>query len=986
MQSTSGGREAATTRKLARSTRGGARALSAAVSAACLGAMFQEGAAWAPPAAQAAAQRKRATSASCHAQGPTVLTPAGARAPTGPRIELFFKSESELRERLRFLRAEGFAAFSLVNKNENDRMLEWLDISLAEVPDASVCCHYSLRYNKDKAGADATFQRFAAHLNTLRQRGVGQRAEVLLISGSGPKIPLDAVACLDKLASQREGESGDSLAGCSKIGVAFNPFFENHHEMETERSRLKKKLASRQVSSIWLQFGSNTHLLRRSLEWLTQELELKGPSSETLRIVGSLFLPTKQLIAQQRFRPWKGVFLSEDYLSGPEQAEAISREICRVYEEFGVEILVEAPGIRTPKDLAALRALLPAASVAADDVAAQQVTSEGKKKAKRLRVNPATISSSAGPAVVLFQNHDLRIQDNAAFAAACAHGPVVPVFLWCPHEEGEFGVGRALGVYLEQVLTSLAASLESLGLRFVLRAGTSTPEVLLAICEEVGASAVFFNRDVTPAGLDKAAAIHRHMGARVSCHEFRGASLLYEPEVVAVKSGFHGGHWGTLMPFLRACLATGTPPRPVAAPASVTAPARWPSSASVHELGIAMMPRSRSSGAVIDWGKGIRQRWRAGEAAAIAAADDFVASGMLKYEKDRSRADVETATARVSAHLRLGELSPRYLYHAIHDSGQPAQVYKTFSRRLHWRDLAYFHLSVFPRMRREGIRRHYDQTRWVSPPEEATRRLKAWQRGQTGYPIVDAGMRELYATGWMCQSVRMVVASFLVEYLRVNWVEGEKWFFDTLVDADSAINAMMWQNAGRSGIDQWNFVLSPENASQDITGAYTRRWCPELSRLSNKWLHTPWKAPPHELAAAGVTLGVSYPHRIVADLAAERRLGVQAVLDMRRLNQEFNDPGGYDLISLPGGQTTRVFTKQEFRLDAAGNVKPPPQYSASGSDQARGRAGRGRGGRQRRGGGAGGRGGSRSMTFTEQRTIKSYFARTTLDTGKAIDA
>jgi deoxyribodipyrimidine photo-lyase len=187
-------------------------------------------------------------------------------------------------------------------------------------------------------------------------------------------------------------------------------------------------------------------------------------------------------------------------------------------------------------------------------------------------------------------------------------------------------------------------------------------------------------------------------------------------------------------------------------------------------------------------------------------------------------------------------------------------------------------LSAFPDLRTVGIRKHYDATEWVSPPEEAARRLRAWQRGVTGYPIVDAGMRELWKTGWMCQSVRMVVASFLVEYLRCNWVEGEKWFFDTLVDSDSAINAMMWQNAGRSGIDQWNFVLSPENASQDPSGEYTRLWCPELAKLSNQYIHTPWKAPSHVLQRAGVQLAVTYPERIVEDLPREREASVEAVL------------------------------------------------------------------------------------------------------------
>jgi hypothetical protein len=174
---------------------------------------------------------------------------------------------------------------------------------------------------------------------------------------------------------------------------------------------------------------------------------------------------------------------------------------------------------------------------------------------------------------------------------------------------------------------------------------------------------------------------------------------------------------------------------------------------------------------------------------------------------------------------------------------------------------------------------------------------------------------------------------------------------------------MMWQNAGRSGIDQWNFVLSPENASQDPSGAYTRRWCPELAGLNNKFLHTPWKAAAHHLSASGVQLGVTYPHRVVTDLAAERGASVEAVLQMRRLASQYNDAGGYDCIQLPGGQTTRVFTKQEYRLDASGNVKPPPPpraASADGGGRGRGRVrGRGGGRGERREGGAVGAGAGR---------------------------
>jgi hypothetical protein len=164
-------------------------------------------------------------------------------------------------------------------------------------------------------------------------------------------------------------------------------------------------------------------------------------------------------------------------------------------------------------------------------------------------------------------------------------------------------------------------------------------------------------------------------------------------------------------------------------------------------------------------------------------------------------------------------------------------------------------------------------------------------------------------------------ASFLVEYLRVNWVKGCEWFHYTLVDADSAINAMMWQNAGKSGIDQWNFVLSPETASQDPTGAYTRKWVLELVALpTTELIHRPWLAPEEVLDQAGVMLGETYPHRIVTDLKSEREISVQSTLDMRRRSQDANSDRGYDHITLPDGKRTVVFTKKEYRIDATGQA------------------------------------------------------------------
>ena len=450
--------------------------------------------------------------------------------------------------------------------------------------------------------------------------------------------------------------------------------------------------------------------------------------------------------------------------------------------------------------------------------------------------------------------------------------------------------------------------------------------------------------------------------------------LLYEPAEVALPTGFAGGHWGTLMPFVKACERTGPTPRvPLPAPRALALPNQPPLSVSLSALGLAARLVRADGRLGRDWAAEMMAHWPhgVGEAVAQNGMAVFVdgrggaSGGLAAYESKRSRADESNSVSRLSPFLRFGQLSCRQLYHAVKNAGYPREVTKTFGRRLHWRDLAYYQLHTFPLMDRVPIRRHYEDHAWNA---QSDMRLLAWQRGQTGYPMVDAGMRSLYATGWMHQSVRMVCASFLVEYLGVSWVEGADWFADTLVDADHAINSMMWQNAGRSGIDQWNFVLSPETGSQDASGRFCREWVPELASLPRKHLHTPWLASADVLAHAGVELGRTYPERIVTDLHSARRETVAALLAMRAQHLEMNDAGGYDLIRLPCGTQTRVFTKQEFRLDGYGQPKGGGEGGVSGRGGMYGSGGgarAGKGGRYEgrgRGRGRGGRGGVRQAS------------------------
>jgi deoxyribodipyrimidine photolyase len=213
-------------------------------------------------------------------------------------------------------------------------------------------------------------------------------------------------------------------------------------------------------------------------------------------------------------------------------------------------------------------------------------------------------------------------------------------------------------------------------------------------------------------------------------------------------------------------------------------PNTWPSSRSLDELDLAVINGKER------WDLPIVERFPMSEEDAFANMNSFFEKGFAKYETSRSRADMDFSTSKLSAHLRVGTLSPNELYYKVEGSELEYDQRKTFTRRLAWRDLAYFHLRCFPKMMDTSIRSHYEETEWITGDEE-TRRLNAWKSGKTGFPLVDAAMKELYKTGWMTQSLRMIAASFLVEYLRVNWVKGCDYFHYTLADADTAINSMM---------------------------------------------------------------------------------------------------------------------------------------------------------------------------------------------------
>ncbi|XP_028287972.1 uncharacterized protein LOC114452690 [Parambassis ranga] len=515
-------------------------------------------------------------------------------------------------------------------------------------------------------------------------------------------------------------------------------------------------------------------------------------------------------------------------------------------------------------------------------------------------------SPSAALPVLLWVRRDLRLCDNPALTASLELGsPVIPVFIWSPEEEEGPGVTVAMGgackYWLHQALSCFCSSLEHIGSHLVLlkanghgkEAGSSL-HTLKELIKETGAKTVLANAlyepwlkerdDVVVSALQKES---------VECRMFH-SYCLRDPYAVSTEGvGLRG--IGSVSHFMSCCRqnpgpTVGIPQDP---PGSLPSPAHWPQGVSLDTLGLARMPR-RKDGTAIDWAANIRKSWDFSEEGAHARLETFLQDGVYRYEKESGRADAPN-TSCLSPYLHFGQLSPRWL---LWDAREARCRPPKFQRKLAWRDLAYWQLTLFPDLPWESLRPPYKALRWSTDRGH----LKAWQRGKTGYPLVDAAMRQLWLTGWMNNYMRHVVASFLIAYLHLPWQEGYRWFQDTLVDADVAIDAMMWQNGGMCGLDHWNFVMHPVDAAMtcDPYGSYVRKWCPELTDLPDELIHRPWKCPASMLRRAGVVFGQTYPQRIITDLEERRTRSLQDVASVRReFGQYVDKHSGCDLVPLP---------------------------------------------------------------------------------------
>ncbi|MEM0965072.1 MAG: deoxyribodipyrimidine photo-lyase [Verrucomicrobiota bacterium] len=453
--------------------------------------------------------------------------------------------------------------------------------------------------------------------------------------------------------------------------------------------------------------------------------------------------------------------------------------------------------------------------------------------------------------ILLWFRKDLRIQDNSAFAQAIEMGySIVPVFILDEDAEGQWKPGGASKVFLHEAIASLEKDLAALGLALVVRKGSSD-KILEELLKETAAAGVFWNRRYEPRIIRRDSEIKKRLKEAGKVVESFNSSLLWEPWEVATQQG---KPFQVFTPFWK-----NAGSRSMREPVQVDLenlliPKSSPRSDSLESMGL--LPE-------LDWGEKLLARWEVSEEAAHKKASDFLSGPVSAYDTDRDFPGID-GTSSLSAYLHWGLIGPRQVWSlAVRKEQAHTQGGKTFLSEIGWREFAYHVLYHFPQTPERPLRDKYAEFPW----EVSVDSQKKWESGETGYPIVDAGMRQLYSEGWMHNRVRMIVASFLVKHLLQPWNAGAKWFWDCLVDADLASNTLGWQWSGGCGADAAPYfrVFNPMTQGKkfDPEGLYVKKYVPELKHLSKSYIHEPWEAPDDELEKAGVELGETYPFPMI---------------------------------------------------------------------------------------------------------------------------
>lgn len=465
------------------------------------------------------------------------------------------------------------------------------------------------------------------------------------------------------------------------------------------------------------------------------------------------------------------------------------------------------------------------------------------------------------PHALVWFRHDLRLDDNPALHAALDAGYTpVPVYVHAPEEEGEWAPGAASRAWLHRSLQALDEDLRARGSRLLLRRGP-TDATLSALQEETGATAIFWNRKYEPATQPRDAALKKQLRARGMLVESFNGSLLFEPWDLATQQG---GPYKVFTPFWRNAQARLRLPSPQPAPAVLPRLASEYASEYLQALGLAPG---------LGWDSGFWEKWRAGEAGAHEALEVFLDGALRGYHSDRDRPD-RVGTSLMSPHLHFGEIAPWRIVAALERSRTAANGtdMDSYIRELGWREFAYHLLHHFPQTTTQNLNPRFGHFEWAKPDARA---MERWRRGRTGVPIVDAGMRELWHTGYMHNRVRMIVASWLTKHMRQHWLQGARWFWDTLVDADLANNTLGWQWVAGTGADAAPYfrVFNPVTQAQkfDPDARYISRWVPELAALPVVARFAPWMH-----AGLARRLAPSYPATPMIDLALGRDAALAA--------------------------------------------------------------------------------------------------------------
>jgi deoxyribodipyrimidine photo-lyase len=451
--------------------------------------------------------------------------------------------------------------------------------------------------------------------------------------------------------------------------------------------------------------------------------------------------------------------------------------------------------------------------------------------------------------IICWFRSDLRVKDNPALYEAVKGGAVLPIYILDDVNGGKYALGEASRWWLHHSLISLNASLEG---NLLLYSGDPV-EILPKIIAEYSIDAVYWNRCYEPWQIKRDANIKQALKEHGIEVESYNGSLLFEPWEILKQDKTP---YKVFTPYYRkGCLGAAKQPRnPLPAPDQISF-IEHKSKTKIDDL--QLLPK-------IKWFEKMQAHWQVGEQGAHDCFEKFLKHGLAGYKEGRNF-PAQEKISRLAPYLHFGEISPHYIWHkmqSLQNFGYSIDV-DNFCSELGWREFSYYLLYYFPDLPEKNWNSKFDNFPW----ENDLSHLEAWQKGQTGVPIVDAGMRELWQTGYMHNRVRMIVASFLVKNLLLDWRHGERWFWDCLLDADLANNSASWQWVAGSGADAAPYfrIFNPVTQGQkfDVSGEYTRRFVPELKNMTDKYLFNPWEAPDYVLAGAGVQLGKNYPKPIV---------------------------------------------------------------------------------------------------------------------------